>query len=137
MGLSACHILPEQLPHPNTSALEHKLSAIQALGELLSKEECSGLDPTEEDLTLSIVLLLLLQDVSGVCVIPLPECTYGDRFVKLECLRMGRISTALSSCVLELSLVVRHAASSERSCWRLYRGESSDAWAVLCIDMSL
>lgn len=64
LGLSACHISQETIPNPHTAALEHKLSAIQALASLLLKEECLGLSPIEEDLTLSIVLLLLLQDVS-------------------------------------------------------------------------
>ena len=69
LGLSACHISSTKILHQATSALEHKLLALQALGSLLIKEECVGLSEIEEDLTLSIVLLLLLQDVSLVQLI--------------------------------------------------------------------
>lgn len=64
LGLSACQIPPEKISSPHTTALEHKTSVIQALASLLVKEEYLGLSQIEEDLTLSIVLLLLLQDVS-------------------------------------------------------------------------
>jgi len=64
LGFTASHISPSDFPDQATTALEHKLLAIQALRSLLIKEECLGLTSVEEDITLSIVLLLLLQDVS-------------------------------------------------------------------------
>ena len=76
LGLSACHIPPDKIVNHQATALEHKLAAIQALSSLLLKEECLGLSTVEEDLTLSIVLLLLLQDVGPVLhAVPINTCS--------------------------------------------------------------
>ena len=68
LGFAASHISASELPQQATIAIEHKLLSIQALGSLLIKEQCLGLTSVEEDITLSIVLLLLLQDIceSGI-----------------------------------------------------------------------
>jgi hypothetical protein len=68
LAFSASHISPPEFPHQGTVAIEHKVLSIQALGSLLIKEQCLGLTKTEEDITLSIVVLLLLQDIceSGI-----------------------------------------------------------------------
>lgn len=63
LGFAAAHISPLELPQQSTVAIEHKLLSIQALGSLMLKEQCLGLSSTEEDVALSIVLLLLLQDI--------------------------------------------------------------------------
>ena len=91
LGLSACHIPPGKIVNQHTTALEHKLSAIQALSSLLLKEECLGLSTVEEDLTLSIVLLLLLQDVSLASTRFPSKYTYDSRFVNPVCPRTGCI----------------------------------------------
>ena len=64
LGFAASHISRSSLPRQATLAIEHKVLAIQSLSSLLIKEQCLGLTPVEEDITLSAVLLLLLQDVS-------------------------------------------------------------------------
>ena len=66
LGLSACHMINsgvDNTPKAHTAALEHRLSAIQDLGALLLKDECFGLDDTEEVLSLAIVLILVLHDI--------------------------------------------------------------------------
>ncbi|KIW48783.1 uncharacterized protein PV06_01348 [Exophiala oligosperma] len=66
LGLSACHMINsgiDNTPKAHTAALEHRLSAIQELGALLLKEECFGLEDTEEVLSLAIVLILVLHDI--------------------------------------------------------------------------
>ncbi|EXJ78188.1 hypothetical protein A1O3_09349 [Capronia epimyces CBS 606.96] len=66
LGLAACHLGSSGIDTSQfnqTSALEHKLSAIQALSAFLIKEEMLGLNAMEEDITLAIVLLLVLHDI--------------------------------------------------------------------------
>ena len=46
-----------------TAAIEHRLSAFQALSTFLLKEESSGLSQTEEEIALAIVLMLVLHDI--------------------------------------------------------------------------
>jgi hypothetical protein len=66
LGLSACHLVNRD-PKANSRmvavAIEHRVSAMQALGLLLSDEERVGLSDTKEDMTLAIVLVLLLHDI--------------------------------------------------------------------------
>lgn len=67
LGLAAYHLNSSGIDTGQTNttaALQHKLSAIQSLSTLLLKEEISGLTEKEEEVTLVIVLLLVLQDVS-------------------------------------------------------------------------
>lgn len=71
LGLAAYHLNSSGVDTSKamtTAALQHKLSAIQSLSTLLIKEEISGLTEREEETTLVIVLLLVLQDVceSGI-----------------------------------------------------------------------
>jgi len=66
LGLSACHMMnrdPEANARMFTAAIEHRLSAFQALGVLLLKEESSGLSEMEEEVALAIVLTLVLHDI--------------------------------------------------------------------------
>lgn len=69
LGFTACHIPSAIMSSGPTVAIEHKLLAIQSLSSLLIKEDCLGLTKVEEDVALSIVLLLLLQDVG----LPVPK----------------------------------------------------------------
>jgi hypothetical protein len=66
LGLSACHLV-NQDPKANSPmvavAIEHRVSAMQALSFLLTKEERFGLSDTEEEMAMAIVLVLLLHDI--------------------------------------------------------------------------
>ncbi|CAI6327303.1 unnamed protein product [Periconia digitata] len=66
LGLTACHISkPGILPrHPLFNAtIEYRVAAIQGLSALLLKEEQFGLNETEEEIALAIVLMLVFQDL--------------------------------------------------------------------------
>jgi hypothetical protein len=66
LGLSACHMMnrdPEANARMFTAAIEHRLSAFQALSALLLKEESAGLNDIEEEVALAIVLILVLHDI--------------------------------------------------------------------------
>jgi hypothetical protein len=66
LGLSACHMMnrdPEANARMFTAAIEHRLSAFQALSALLLKEESAGLSEIEEEVALAIVLTLVLHDI--------------------------------------------------------------------------
>lgn len=128
LGLSACHIPQETISSPHTAALEHKLSAIQALASLLLKEECLGLSPIEEDLTLTIVLLLLLQDVSVNNWRDRGKYAYIFRFASPACPHMELISMVWSSCVRESLLETKRRSLSELSSWQLWHGEPFNAY---------
>jgi hypothetical protein len=54
---------PETNARLFTAAIEHRLSAFQALGVLLLKEESAGLSEIEEEVALAIVLTLVLHDI--------------------------------------------------------------------------
>ena len=92
LGFSASHIARSDLPQQATLAIEHKLLALQALSSLLIKEQCLGLTPVEEDIALSAVLLLLLQDVGHSKRFAVWSNAEPSRFANLECLRTGHIS---------------------------------------------
>ncbi|KAF2688703.1 hypothetical protein K458DRAFT_151369 [Lentithecium fluviatile CBS 122367] len=66
LGLSACH-LRNQDSRANSpmiaAAIEHRLSAFQALSTLLRKEEDVGLNDTEEEIALALVLTLVIHDI--------------------------------------------------------------------------
>jgi len=67
LGLAACHLGSSSLssePKYVTAALQHRINAIQALGNLLLHEECYGLSHVEQEHALATVFTLLLHDVS-------------------------------------------------------------------------
>ena len=66
LGFAASHISPLEFPEQSTVAIEQKVLSIQALGSLMLKEQCLVLSHVEEDIALSIVLLLLLQDICEI-----------------------------------------------------------------------
>ena len=94
LGFAASHISPSEFPQQATAAIEHRLLALQALSSLLIKEQCLGLTDIEEDITLSLVLLLLLQDVS-VPALSNTVHTKPSRYANLEFPLMELTSTAL------------------------------------------
>lgn len=67
LGLTACHIAkPGREPKHAlfTAAIQYRLAAMQYLSELLLKEESFGLNESEEEAAMAIVMILVLHDVS-------------------------------------------------------------------------
>ncbi|KAF2141596.1 uncharacterized protein K452DRAFT_298295 [Aplosporella prunicola CBS 121167] len=67
LALSACHLVSsgrDASPANETIALEHRLAALQALSALILEEEVVGLDAFKEEVTLVLVLLLILHDIT-------------------------------------------------------------------------
>ncbi|KAL0935800.1 uncharacterized protein CTRU02_208014 [Colletotrichum truncatum] len=66
LGLAACHLnlSPYRADHVDmTTALQHRVAALNVLSSLLIKEEVYGLVPAEEESVLGIILLLVLHDI--------------------------------------------------------------------------
>ncbi|KAI9925401.1 hypothetical protein MW887_005782 [Aspergillus wentii] len=80
LSLAARHMIssggrPEQVN--KAAMIEHQLCAVRSLSSLLMKEEMYGLTDEEQDITLAVVLLLVLFDVSVLSFVSI-KLTVGD-----------------------------------------------------------